>query len=329
MFGKIGLVGIGPIGSSLARVICRERLAGHIAIASGGIETLKRAEKLKLGDTYTTEANEAVRGADLVVVSVPVGASGAVAEEIEPALKEGAILTEVGSAKVSAIAQMQPVVPEGVHFIPGHPLTGTEKSGDAGFADLFENRWCILTPLEGTDLTALEKLSEFWRRCGANIGTTDPQHHDTTLALVSHLPHIIAYNIVGTAADLETVTKSKVIKYSASGFRDLTRLAASDPRTWHDMCLHNRDAILEMMARFLEDLAHLQRAIRWGEGDKLFDFFTRARAIRCSIIEEGQNIDASGYIPSARQSGIRRSLAQQTAPSPRHPQGRCQLDPSL
>ncbi len=193
---------------------------------------------------------------------------------------------------------MQPHVPAGVHFIPGHPLAGTEKSGpDAGFADLFENRWCIFTPLPDTDPDALEKLSEFWRRCGANIDTMDPQHHDMTLAIVSHLPHIIAYNIVGTADDLQSVTKSEVIKYSASGFRDFTRLAASDPTMWRDVCLHNKDAILEMLARFSEDLASLQRAIRWGDGEKLFDLFTRTRAVRRSIIEAGQDIDAPGFRP--------------------------------
>ncbi|WP_206525692.1 prephenate/arogenate dehydrogenase family protein, partial [Mesorhizobium sp. M7A.F.Ca.CA.004.05.2.1] len=230
MFEKIALVGIGLIGSSLARVIRREGLARHVAISTRSAATLARAEELGLGDSYTTDARETVRDADLVIISVPVGSSGAVAEEIAPALKPGAILTDVGSTKASVIAQMQPYVPEGVHFIPGHPLAGTEKSGpDAGFADLFDNRWCIFTPLPDTDPDALERLSEFWRRCGANIDTMDPQHHDMTLAIVSHLPHIIAYNIVGTADDLQSVTKSEVIKYSASGFRDFTRLAASDP----------------------------------------------------------------------------------------------------
>ncbi|WP_287208782.1 prephenate/arogenate dehydrogenase family protein [Mesorhizobium sp.] len=296
IFEKIALVGIGLIGSSLARIICREVLTGHIAVASRTAETLQRAKELKLGDDYTTDAREAARGADLIIVSVPVGACGAVAEEIQPALKNGAILTDVGSAKASVIAQMQPHVPDGVHFIPGHPLAGTEKSGpDAGFAELFENRWCIFTPLPGTDPAALEKLSEFWRRCGSKIDTMDPQHHDMTLAIVSHLPHIIAYNIVGTADDLESVTKSEVIKYSASGFRDFTRLAASDPTMWRDVCLHNKDAILEMLARFSEDLASLQRAIRWGDGEKLFDLFTRTRAVRCSVIESGQDVDLANF----------------------------------
>ncbi|WP_200952387.1 prephenate/arogenate dehydrogenase family protein [Mesorhizobium sp. Root552] len=296
MFEKIALIGIGLIGSSLARVIRREGLASHIAISTRSAITLNRAEQLGLGDSYTTKATEAVGNADLVIISVPVGASEQVAKEITPALKKGAIVTDVGSTKASVIAQMQPHIPEGVHFIPGHPLAGTEKSGpDAGFADLFQNRWCIFTPLPDTDPAALEKLSDFWRRCGANIDTMDPNHHDMTLAIVSHLPHIIAYNIVGTADDLETVTKSEVIKYSASGFRDFTRLAASDPTMWRDVCLHNKDAILEMLARFSEDLASLQRAIRWGDGDKLFDLFTRTRAVRRSIIEAGQDIDAPDF----------------------------------
>lgn len=296
MFEKIALVGIGLIGSSLARVIRREGLARHVSISTRSAATLARAQELGLGDSYSTETAETVRDADLVIVSVPVGSSGAVAEEIAPALKPGAILTDVGSTKASVIAQMQPHVPAGVHFIPGHPLAGTEKSGpDAGFADLFENRWCIFTPLPDTDPVALEKLSEFWRRCGSNIDTMDPQHHDMTLAIVSHLPHIIAYNIVGTADDLQSVTKSEVIKYSASGFRDFTRLAASDPTMWRDVCLHNKDAILEMLARFSEDLASLQRAIRWGDGDKLFDLFTRTRAVRRSIIEAGQDIDVPDF----------------------------------
>jgi cyclohexadieny/prephenate dehydrogenase len=296
LFEKIALIGIGLIGSSLARVIAREGLAGHVAISTRSPDTLKRAEELGLGDSYSTDAAEVVRDADLVIVSVPVGSSGAVAREIAPSLKKGAILTDVGSTKASVIAQMQPYVPEGVHFIPGHPLAGTEKSGpDAGFAELFENRWCIFTPLPDTDPAALERLSEFWRRCGANIDTMDPAHHDMTLAIVSHLPHIIAYNIVGTADDLQSVTKSEVIKYSASGFRDFTRLAASDPTMWRDVCLHNKDAILEMLARFSEDLASLQRAIRWGDGDKLFDLFTRTRAVRRSIIEAGQDTAAPDF----------------------------------
>jgi len=296
LFDRIALIGIGLIGSSLARVVRREKLASHVAISTRSAATLRRAEELKLGDSYHTDLAEGVKDADLVIVSVPVGSSGEVAEIIAPALKPGAIVTDVGSTKGSVIAQMQPHIPSGVHFIPGHPLAGTEKSGpDAGFAALFENRWCIFTPLPDTDPEALEKLSEFWRRCGSNIDVMDPQHHDMVLAIVSHLPHIIAYNIVGTADDLQNVSKSEVIKYAASGFRDFTRLAASDPTMWRDVCLHNRDAILEMLSRFSEDLASLQRAIRWGDGQKLFDLFTHTRGVRRSIIDAGQEVDVPDF----------------------------------
>ncbi|WP_454852190.1 prephenate/arogenate dehydrogenase family protein [Rhizobium binxianense] len=295
-FNRITLIGIGLIGSSLAHDIKRLGLANEVVIATRSAETLKRAEELKLGNRYTTSAADAVRDADLVIVSVPVGASGSVAQEIAGTLKPGAIVTDVGSTKASVIAQMQPHMPANVHFIPGHPLAGTEKSGpDAGFPGLFEGRWCIFTPLEGTDPEALKTLRIFWEALGSRVDEMDAQHHDKVLAIVSHLPHIIAYNIVGTADDLETVTESEVIKYSASGFRDFTRLAASDPTMWRDVCLHNRDAILEMLARFSEDLAYLQRAIRWGEGDKIFELFTRTRAIRRSIIQAGQDVDAPDF----------------------------------
>jgi cyclohexadieny/prephenate dehydrogenase len=284
------------IGSSIAYDIRRLGLAKEIVVSTRKPETLKRAEELGLGDRYTISAADAVKDADLVIVSVPVGASGSVAEEISASLKPGAIVTDVGSTKASVIAQMQPHIPGGVHFIPAHPLAGTEKSGpDAGFPGLFEGRWCIFTPLSGTDETALKKLRHFWETLGSRVDEMDAEHHDKVLAIVSHLPHIIAYNIVGTADDLETVTESEVIKYSASGFRDFTRLAASDPTMWRDICLHNRDAILEMLARFSEDLASLQRAIRWGEGDKIFELFTRTRAIRRSIIQAGQDVDAPDF----------------------------------
>ena len=295
-FDRIALIGIGLIGSSLAHDIKRLGLAKEVVIATRSAETLKRAEELQLGDRYTTSSAEAVGDADLVIVSVPVGASEAVAREIAGSLKPGAIITDVGSTKASVIAQMQPHMPGNVHFIPGHPLAGTEKSGpDAGFPGLFAGRWCIFTPLEGTDEKALAALSRFWETLGSKIDVMDPEHHDKVLAIVSHLPHLIAFNIVGTADDLGTVTESEVIKYSASGFRDFTRLAASDPTMWRDVCLHNKDAILEMLARFSEDLAYLQRAIRWGEGDKIFDLFTRTRAIRRSIIEAGQDVDAPDF----------------------------------
>jgi cyclohexadieny/prephenate dehydrogenase len=295
-FETIALIGIGLIGSSIAREIKDKGLAGSVVVSTRSDATLKRAEQLTLGDRYTTSAADAVKDADLVIVSVPVGASGAVAAEIAPNLKPGAIVTDVGSTKGSVIAQMAPHMPQGVHFIPGHPIAGTEYSGpDAGFIGLFKGRWCILTPLPDTDETAKAKLRMFWETLGSMVDDMDPDHHDKVLAIVSHLPHIIAYNIVGTADDLEAVTESEVIKYSASGFRDFTRLAASDPTMWRDVCLHNKDAILEMLSRFSEDLAYLQRAIRWGDGDKLFDLFTRTRAIRRSIVQAGQDTDMADF----------------------------------
>ncbi|KRD51455.1 MULTISPECIES: prephenate/arogenate dehydrogenase family protein [Sinorhizobium/Ensifer group] len=289
-FETIALIGIGLIGSSIARDIREKQLAGTLVVSTRSEATLKRTQELGLGDRYTLSAADAVRDADLVIVSVPVGASGAVAAEIAAHLKPGAIVTDVGSTKGSVIAQMAPHLPETVHFVPGHPIAGTEHSGpDAGFVGLFRGRWCILTPPEGADGEAVARLRRFWETLGSMVEEMDAEHHDKVLAIVSHLPHIIAYNIVGTADDLETVTESEVIKYSASGFRDFTRLAASDPTMWRDVCLHNKDAILEMLARFSEDLAYLQRAIRWGDGEKLFDLFTRTRAIRRSIIQAGQD----------------------------------------
>ncbi len=296
IYDTVALIGIGLIGSSLARVIRAKSLAKSIVISSRSPATLARAEELGLGDKYVAHMGEAVKGADLVIVSVPVGSSGEVAKAIAPHLKAGAVVTDVGSTKASVITQMQPHLPSSVHFIPGHPIAGTEKSGpDAGFAELFENRWLILTPLAGTDEGEIARLTKFWEMCGSNVDRMDPDHHDMVLAIVSHLPHIIAYNIVGTADDLEAVTQSEVIKYSASGFRDFTRLAASDPTMWRDVCLHNRDAILEMLSRFSEDLSSLQRAIRWGDGEALFNLFSRARTVRKSIIEAGQEVDVVDF----------------------------------
>lgn len=296
IYNKIALIGIGLIGSSLARAIREKGLVEHIAIASRSTSTLKRAEELQLGDSYSTSMADAVKDADLIIVSVPVGSSGVVAQAIASSLKPGAVVTDVGSTKASVIAQMTPHIPAGVHFIPGHPLAGTEKSGpDAGFSALFENRWCILTPSEGTDPAEIDRLTRFWEALGSRVDTMDPAHHDRVLAIVSHLPHIIAYNIVGTADDLEFITESEVIKYSATGFRDFTRLAASDPEMWRDVCLHNKDAILEMLSRFSEDLSSLQRAIRWGDGEALFNLFTRTRHIRRSIVEAGQDTSAPDF----------------------------------
>ncbi len=296
MFPKVALIGLGLIGSSLAHVMRRERLAGRIAGAARSARTIARARELGLADECHADPARAAHDADLVFLNVPVGAMGAVAERIAPALKPGAILTDVGSVKESVIRDVSPHVPPGVHFIPGHPIAGTEQSGpDAGFAELFENRWCILTPAADTDKEALARLRDFWRATGAHVDFMTPAHHDLVLGITSHLPHLIAYSIVATASDLEEVTESEVIKYSAGGFRDFTRLAASDPVMWRDVFLNNREAVLELLGRFMEDLSALQRAIRWGEGEKLHELFARSRRIRREIIEAGQDTAAPGF----------------------------------
>jgi cyclohexadieny/prephenate dehydrogenase len=289
-FNKVALIGLGLIGSSLSRAIRRGKLAKSISGHARSAETRARAMELGLADEVHATAADAVKGADLVILCTPVGTYAALASEIGPHLEAGAILTDVGSVKKCVIKDVGPHVPAGVHFIPGHPIAGTEHSGpDAGFASLFENRWSILTPVEGTDPDAVARLRAFWEACGSNVDIMDADHHDLVLAIVSHLPHLIAYNIVGTAADLEEVTKSEVIKYSAGGFRDFTRIAASDPVMWRDVFLTNKDAVLEMLGRFSEDLSALQRAIRWGDGEMLEEFFTRTRSIRKGIIEAGQD----------------------------------------
>ena len=296
VFGKLALIGIGLIGSSIARAARAYGLVGEIAISTRRPETLARARELGLGDHYSADPAEAVRDADCVIVSVPVGASGAVAEAIAPALKKGAIVSDVGSVKGDVVKQMAPFIPEGVHFVPAHPVAGTEHSGpDAGFAELFRGRWCILTPVPGTEEAATERLARFWAAMGSKVETMTPEHHDMVLAITSHIPHLIAYNIVGTAADLEKVTESEVIKFSAGGFRDFTRIAASDPTMWRDVFLHNKDAVLEMLGRFIEDLFVLQRAIRFGDGDALYDLFARTRTIRRSIIDVGQDTAAPDF----------------------------------
>jgi cyclohexadieny/prephenate dehydrogenase len=289
-FERIALIGLGLIGSSLAHVVRRKGLAKHIAGHARSGKTRATAERLGLTDSVHETAAGAVEGADLVILCVPVGANAAVAEAISGALAPGAILTDAGSVKAAVVRDVAPHVPEGVHFIPGHPVAGTEQSGpESGFAELFEHRWCILTPLLGTDETALERLRSFWQACGSNVEIMDPEHHDRVLSITSHLPQLIAYNIVTTAADLEEVTRQEVIKFSAGGFRDFTRLAASDPTMWRDVYLNNKDAVLELLGRFSEDLSALQRAIRWGDGDMLFDTFERSRGIRKRIIEAGQD----------------------------------------
>jgi len=289
LFERVALIGLGLIGSSLSHIMQREHLAGHIAGHARSQATRDKAVELGLVDSIHASPAEAVEGAELVILCVPVGACGPIAAEIEPHLKPGAILTDVGSVKEAVIRDVAPHVPPGVHFIPGHPIAGTEQSGpESGFAELFTDRWCILTPVEGTDAAAVERLEEFWLACGSHVDVMDPNHHDKVLAITSHLPHLIAYNIVATAADVESVTESEVIKYSAGGFRDFTRLAASDPTMWRDVFLNNKEAVLEMLARFSEDLSALQRAIRWGDGQILFDLFARSRAVRRGIVEAGQ-----------------------------------------
>lgn len=306
LFEKMALIGIGLIGSSIALAARKNGLVGEISVQTRSEKTLKRAEELNLGDVYTLDPADAVKDADLVIVCVPVGACGEVARAIAPALKPGAVVSDVGSVKVSVVRQMQEHLPSNVHFVPAHPIAGTEHSGpDAGFAELFHNRWCILTPPEGTDEDAIAALSAFWRGVGANVEVMCAEHHDLVLAITSHIPHLIAYNIVGTAADMEENIRQEVIKFSASGFRDFTRIAASDPTMWRDIFLHNKEAVLEMLGRFTEDLTALQRAIRRGDGEHLFDSFTRTRAIRRGIVEQGQDTPAPDFGRSPAAEGHR------------------------
>jgi cyclohexadieny/prephenate dehydrogenase len=288
-FERVAIIGIGLIGSSLARVLRRDGLAGEIVACARRPETRAKALELGIVDRAVEDAAEAVRGADLVVIATPLSAYADIAARIGPALQPGAIVTDVGSVKQAVIRDLKPALPDNVHLIPGHPVAGTEHSGpEAGFAELFRDRWCILTPLPDTDAGALARLTALWEQAGMRVVTMDAEHHDRVLAMTSHLPHVIAYTIVGTATDLEESLKSEVIKFSAGGFRDFTRIAGSDPVMWRDIFLNNREAVLEMLQRFSEDLTALQRAIRWGEGDKLEELFTRTRAIRRSIIEAKQ-----------------------------------------
>ncbi|MDB5511161.1 MAG: prephenate/arogenate dehydrogenase family protein [Enterovirga sp.] len=287
--GRLALVGLGLVGSSIARAAKLRRLAGTLVAIDRDPEVVARVRDLGIADEATTDMLAGIRGADLVILCIPVGAFGAVAQTIAGALKPGAIVSDTGSVKGSVVTQVAPHLPDGVHLVPAHPVAGTEYSGpDAGFATLFRERWCILTPPEGTDPAAVETVSALWTAMGANVEIMTPEHHDLVLAITSHVPHLIAYNIVGTAADLETVTQGEVIKFSAGGFRDFTRIAASDPTMWRDIFLHNKPAVLEMLGRLNEDIAILARAIRWGDGDALFDLFTRTRAIRRGIISQGQ-----------------------------------------
>jgi cyclohexadieny/prephenate dehydrogenase len=307
MFEKLALIGIGLIGSSIARAARQKGLAKTIAISTRKAETLDEARQLGLGDIYTLDPAEAVKHADLVILCIPVLSYAGVMEKIGHWLEPGAILSDVGSVKQSVIKAMAPHVPKGVHLIPGHPIAGTEHSGPAsGFPELFINRWCVLTPGPEVELAAVSKLTAFWAAMGSNVEVMEPAHHDMVLAITSHIPHLVAYNIVGTVADLEAATQSEVIKFSASGFRDFTRIAASDPVMWRDVFLTNRDAVLEMLGRFLEDLSQLQRMVRVGDGPALEALFTRTRAIRRSIITAGQETAAADF---GRPHGEAKSLS--------------------
>ncbi len=288
-FGRVAIIGMGLIGSSLARAVRAAMPTVRLTVSDGDALVRERVRALDLADDVTDHAGAAVVDAELVILAVPVGAMAPVAAEIAADLAPGAIVSDVGSVKARVLADLVAALP-GVAVIPGHPVAGTEKSGpDAGFASLFADRWCILTPPADADPAQVTQLAAFWSALGARVETMDAAHHDRVLAVTSHLPHLIAYSIVGTASDLEAVTRSEVIKYSAGGFRDFTRIAASDPIMWRDVFLHNREAVLELLGRFTEDLVALQRAIRWGEGETLEALFTRTRAIRRSIIEMGQD----------------------------------------
>jgi len=290
LFNRLALIGTGLIGSSIARAARAQGAVREIVATARSTVTRKRVTELQIADEVVDTNAAAVEGADLVIVCIPVGACGPVAKEIAPHLAPGAIVSDVGSVKGSVLREMSAHLPKTVHFIPAHPVAGTEHSGpDAGFAELFVNRWCILTPPPGADKTAVDRLAAFWRALGANVETMTAEHHDLVLAVTSHLPHLIAYTIVGTADELATVTRSEVLKFSAGGFRDFTRIAASDPTMWRDVFLANKDAVLEMLGRFNEDVSALTKAIRRGDGDALFDHFTRTRAIRKGIVDIGQD----------------------------------------
>lgn len=296
IYDRVALIGLGLIAGSMAHAMRENGLARDIIGYARSAETRDTAREIGLCDQVFDSAAEAVKDADLVVLAVPVGAMAAVAEEIAPHLKPGATVTDVGSVKQSVIDAVGPHIPEGVHFIPGHPLAGTEHSGPrAGFASLFRNRWWLLTPLPGTDPEAEKRLADLVRAMGAKTDSMEAQHHDLVLAVTSHAPHLIAYTMVGVADHLRRVTDEEVIQYSAAGFRDFTRIAASDPTMWRDVFLHNKEATLDILGRFTEELFMLQRAIRMGDGQHLFDYFTRTRAIRRGIIDAGQDTEAPDF----------------------------------
>lgn len=296
LFDELAIIGVGLIGSSVARAARRSNAVRRIVIADCSESALGRAKALAIGDESTSDLASAVRSADCVILCAPVGANEGIGRAIASALRPDAIVSDVGSVKEAVISALAPLLPGHAHFVPAHPVAGTEQSGpEAGFASLFINRWCILTPPEGTDPNAVGKVRAFWEALGSNVEVMSASHHDMVLAITSHVPHLIAYNIVGTAADLEEVTQSEVMKFSAGGFRDFTRIAASDPTMWRDVFLHNKDAVLEMLGRFNEDLTALQRMIRREDGDGLFALFTRTRAIRLGIVAQGQETAAPDF----------------------------------
>jgi len=296
IYNRVALIGLGLIASSMFWAMKRKGLAGEVTGYARSQETRDTARRIGLCDRVCDTVAEAVEGADLVVLCVPVGVMGAVAAEIGPHLKAGATVTDVGSVKRDVIESVGPHLGADVHFVPGHPLAGTEHSGpESGFAELFDNRWCLLVPVEGSDRDAVARLRRLWEEMGSNVEEMAADHHDLVLAVTSHAPHLIAYTMVGVADDLGRVTDSEVIKYSAAGFRDFTRIAASDPTMWRDVFLSNKDATLEILGRFTEELFALQRAIRTGDGDHLHDYFTRTRSIRRGIIEAGQDTDAPDF----------------------------------
>jgi len=296
LYERVALIGLGLIAGSMALAMRRAGLAGEIVGTARSAETRAVAREIGLVDRVTETIPEAVEGADLVVLAVPVGAMGEVAAEMSAHLKPGATVTDVGSVKRAVIEAVAPHIPEGVHFVPAHPIAGTEHSGPrSGFAELFENRWCLIVPADGTDPEAVARLRALWEGMGSRVDEMDAAHHDLVLAVTSHAPHLIAYTMVGVADDLRRVTDSEVIKYSAAGFRDFTRIAASDPTMWRDVFLTNKDATLDILGRFTEELFALQRAIRLGDGQHLFDYFTRTRAIRRGIIEAGQDTAAPDF----------------------------------
>ncbi|NHF71883.1 prephenate/arogenate dehydrogenase family protein [Paracoccus xiamenensis] len=303
IYNKVALIGLGLIAGSIALAAHEAGVVGKISGTSRSAKTRAAARDLKLVDEVVDNAAAAVRDADLVILCVPVGAMGKVMAEIKPHLKPGAVVTDVGSVKQEVIAQVSPHLPANVHFIPGHPLAGTEHSGPySGFAELFQNRWWLLTPLPDTDPEELSRLRRFIRALGANVEDMEPAHHDLVLAVTSHTPHLIAYTMVGVADHLKRVTESEVIKYSAAGFRDFTRIAASDPTMWRDVFLTNKEAVLDILGRFTEELFMLQRAIRMGDGEQLHDYFTRTRAIRRGIIEAGQDTAAPDFGRGAKKN---------------------------